>query len=252
MTSIPWQRLAAESIAIVAGILLAFAIDAWWEEQGRIVEEIESLGLIHRDLTDTVEQLAGYRDFAEVGAHAAIDAYGAITGPGPYDAEVIRDDMLLVDRRTVVIPRAAYTDLLSTGNLRVIKDRVLRDELIRFYESAARMERVIQKNNDWVLDGMVGNNYFAKGLLIPRYGREWHQPFVNNLGELLKERLGPDFAHPSDPFWNLASDSEEWRVMRSSLLWAAQIHLIGVFYAERMIDDASRLAAQIQQEVDAR
>ena len=103
MTSIPWQRLAAESIAIVAGILLAFAIDAWWEEQGRIVEEIESLGLIHRDLTDTVEQLAGYRDFAEVGAHAAIDAYGAITGPGPYDAEVIRDDMLLVDRRTVVI-----------------------------------------------------------------------------------------------------------------------------------------------------
>jgi hypothetical protein len=252
MTGIPWKRLLAESIAIVASILFAFAIDAWWEEQGRIDDEIESLSLIHRDLTDTVEQLAGYRDFAETGAHAAVDAYGAITGPGPYDAETIRDDMLLVDRRTVVIPRAAYTDLLSTGNLRVIRDRVLRDEIVRFYESAARMERVIQKNNDWVLDGMVGNNYFARGLLIPRYGREWRLSFINDLGEFLKERLGPDFTHPSDPFWDLPADSEEWQVMRSSLLWAAQIHLIGVLYAETMIDDASRLAEHIQQEIDTR
>ncbi len=82
---------------------------------------------------------------------------------------------------------------------------------------------------------------------IPR-----HQPRVNELGELFKERLGPDFTHPSDPFWNLASDSEDWQAMRSSLPWAAQIHLVGKVYAERMIDDASRLAEQIQQEIDAR
>ena len=30
---IPWRRLAAESVAIVASILLAFAIDAWWDGQ---------------------------------------------------------------------------------------------------------------------------------------------------------------------------------------------------------------------------
>jgi hypothetical protein len=30
---IPWKRLAAESVAIVASILLAFAIDAWWDGQ---------------------------------------------------------------------------------------------------------------------------------------------------------------------------------------------------------------------------
>lgn len=30
---IPWRRLVAESVAIVASILLAFAIDAWWDGQ---------------------------------------------------------------------------------------------------------------------------------------------------------------------------------------------------------------------------
>jgi hypothetical protein len=31
-SEIPWPRLAAEGVAIVASILLAFAIDAWWDD----------------------------------------------------------------------------------------------------------------------------------------------------------------------------------------------------------------------------
>ena len=30
---VPWLRLSAESVAIVASILLAFTLDAWWEQQ---------------------------------------------------------------------------------------------------------------------------------------------------------------------------------------------------------------------------
>ena len=30
--TIPWKRLAIEASAIVGSILLAFAIDAWWDE----------------------------------------------------------------------------------------------------------------------------------------------------------------------------------------------------------------------------
>ena len=32
-TNIPWARISAEAVAIVGSILLAFAIDAWWDEQ---------------------------------------------------------------------------------------------------------------------------------------------------------------------------------------------------------------------------
>ncbi len=30
---VPWKRLSVEAAAIVASILFAFAIDAWWEER---------------------------------------------------------------------------------------------------------------------------------------------------------------------------------------------------------------------------
>jgi hypothetical protein len=43
---IPWKRLSVEALAIVGSILLAFAIDAWWEDLARSSDEVESLELI--------------------------------------------------------------------------------------------------------------------------------------------------------------------------------------------------------------
>ena len=40
---IAWPRLIAESVAIVASILLAFAIDAWWDVQQTFAVEQELL-----------------------------------------------------------------------------------------------------------------------------------------------------------------------------------------------------------------
>jgi len=53
----PWKRIAVEAVAIVASILLAFAIDAWWENRALVRDEIVSLDLIGRDLVESIEQL---------------------------------------------------------------------------------------------------------------------------------------------------------------------------------------------------
>ena len=55
--------------------------------------------------------------------------------------------MLRIDRRTIRLPTAAFTDLLSTGNLRVIQDREVRDAIVRFYEMTERSQTIIDKNN---------------------------------------------------------------------------------------------------------
>jgi len=39
---IPWKRLSVEAAAIVASILLAFAIDAWWGDRQRDEAEARS------------------------------------------------------------------------------------------------------------------------------------------------------------------------------------------------------------------
>ena len=49
---LPWKRLLAEATAIVLSILLAFAIDAWWEDRGD--RQAEKL-LLHRLKADFSE-----------------------------------------------------------------------------------------------------------------------------------------------------------------------------------------------------
>ena len=57
---IPWKRVFVEAAAIVAGILLAFAIDAGWDERNEREEEKEILQSLvvefeaNRDEADSV------------------------------------------------------------------------------------------------------------------------------------------------------------------------------------------------------
>ena len=50
--AIQWRRIAVESVAIVVSILLAFAIDAWWEERQERVEEAEILVGLEQEFLD--------------------------------------------------------------------------------------------------------------------------------------------------------------------------------------------------------
>jgi hypothetical protein len=49
----PWFRIIIEGIVIVGSILLAFGIDAWWNERQQREEERRLLRNIHEDFTET-------------------------------------------------------------------------------------------------------------------------------------------------------------------------------------------------------
>lgn len=54
---IPWKRLAVEATAIIVSILLAFAIDAWWEERGERQAELMLFERLRADFIDTQTML---------------------------------------------------------------------------------------------------------------------------------------------------------------------------------------------------
>jgi hypothetical protein len=71
--SIPWKRISVEAAAIVASILLAFAIDAWWQDRQTRIEEQEVLAglraeflanreLLSRHLADNLKGLQSLED----------------------------------------------------------------------------------------------------------------------------------------------------------------------------------------------
>jgi hypothetical protein len=244
--TIQWKRISVEAIAIVASILLAFAIDAWWAEQAEERDELESLSLIHRDLLETEEQLRDYIAYAQSAAQSAVNAYVALSRPGPYDRDYIKTELFRVDRRTVRIPRAAYQDLLSTGNLRIIEDRLLRDSIIRFYEDMERTELIIRSNNEAFLDGMLNGIYYGEGLLLPLSPNDVRVASVNTANRSIFEKLPEDVRTLPDPLWQLSSDSREWQRLRAAVLLAAGNHSLGAILAKDLLNQATSLADAVR------
>lgn len=54
---IQWKRLSVEAAAIVASILLAFAIDAWWDHRNDLISEVEILHSLQDEFTANHETL---------------------------------------------------------------------------------------------------------------------------------------------------------------------------------------------------
>lgn len=55
---IAWDRIAAEGVAIVISILLAFSIQAWWEDRNERIDELEVLTALQVELKQNVGLMA--------------------------------------------------------------------------------------------------------------------------------------------------------------------------------------------------
>jgi len=67
---IPWPRIAVEGMAIVASILLAFSIDAWWDDKQQHDAEHAILQNLLNDLRDKQELLSEMTRFS----HAIVES----------------------------------------------------------------------------------------------------------------------------------------------------------------------------------
>ncbi len=243
--TIAWKQISIEAVAIILSILLAFAIDAWWTDLERSTDESESIELIQRDLTSAIVMLENHSAFSKGAAQSALDAYVALSGPGPYNHEKIHKQLMAVDRLTMKVPTAAYSDLLSTGNLRLIEDRELRDAIIQFYEGQDRAELIILSNNRNALDRMLFGAFIDDGLVYPHSETDISSININHSYSQINQYLGDQFDHLENPFWKFAPDSREWDKLRAVLLNAALSHFIGENTANIRIEEARKLLKAI-------
>ena len=236
---------------IVVSVLLAFWIDAWWVGLGEAEDERESLELVSRDLKAAIVQLTEYAEFADRVGTGGLNAVAALSSEDPQDGlELSRMIQQATDRRTVALPAAAYTDLVSTGNLRLIQNRKLRDGIVRYYESAEIAQRILEKNSALFLDEHIYGVY-GDGLVMWRTDIPWgHREAQRVAMRDAASRLPEKFEYGPDYFWSLPADSAEWHRLRSSLSVAAATLFMGREYALEIIEDAEALDAEVQRELE--
>jgi hypothetical protein len=128
-TSIPWLRIATESVVIVGSILLAFAIDAAWQENQDRRKEGAALSSLASEFTENRQRLMDSRNAHLRARDDAVGMLRAIANRGDPPGTYELSDSLLLRQGFVESfdpARGALTSLLNSGGLLLISDDSLR------------------------------------------------------------------------------------------------------------------------------
>jgi hypothetical protein len=245
------RRAALESIVIVVSILLAFGIDAWWEERKEAADMRESLEVVRRDLVDALSQLQSFEEFSANIARTSLAAARALSEPNPVAVEnrsMVEDHLVRsMSRRTVRLPRAGYTDLLNTGNLTEIDNRELRDLLVQFYEAADRSQKILEKNSGLFTDQGLKDALISTGLLVPIPTGEGATNVQKERNLLMREVMGPDFPVRPTRLWQLPIDAPELDRVVVALIQNARGAATAQVIARDTHDQATEVIARIDE-----
>lgn len=141
--TIRWKRLLVEAVAIVGSILLAFAIDAWWDDRSdniRLARAIQNIADEVRDAREEIVNAVERNTFR-------MDGIRRFLSLEPDELLILPDDSILSFRGVFSTPSPfdssgyALQGLLAAGNLEIIADDELRSALITWAQFPNEIER---------------------------------------------------------------------------------------------------------------
>ena len=242
--SLRW--FAAEIVVIVAGVLIALALNAWWQDRQDAESEAVYLRLVLRDLDQMAGDLTELLEFETDRIDAGLAVYRAIsTGAVPQSerAEFSRDITSLLSRRTVSVTDATFQDLVNTGGLRLLRNLGVRHRLIAFYEEAERAFRIHDRNNAVFVDELFVREMLGRGLVYNRIGSGLATRAQSD--DMLRELLIGGYIEDPDPIWGLPQDSQVWNTVRAILLQRLRVSAYARQFAEEQLQDTRALQAEI-------
>lgn len=129
---IAWKRLAIEAAAIVASILLAFAIDAWWEERGDRQAEVVLLERLRTDFNAIRAALAVVEEEHRAASEACLFFMNVAAGETlPTTPEVDRMVALVfLASRTFNPGSGAVAAFNDSNSSRLIRNQLLADKIL--------------------------------------------------------------------------------------------------------------------------
>jgi len=136
---VSWRRVAIEFLIIVAGVMVALATDRWTaslDNRKREHKHLEQLQTDFRANLDIANWCAGYKNKLAQSASsvlAVIKGTEARESRGPFPVDV----ELAGWNHAPHYLAEAWQDLLSTGDVRLLRSSTLRSEVARFYQKEA-------------------------------------------------------------------------------------------------------------------
>jgi hypothetical protein len=244
-------RFIAELVLIVAGILIALAIDGWVSAaQDRKTEQVY-LEFLVRDVEQIRARAQAQIDFETNKVAIATRAYQVLSLPDPAAHKAVLAETLgsLSTRQTLILNSATYDQVVNGGDLQLIRNPLLRDELVRYFDRMERYERIAEKNNRDLIDYvyipfMMRAGITLRGEANPAVGT------LNQANQVLAEQLGGDIAYPEDRVLSAPPDADSWNDIRRNVFWRARIAAVGFAIAEAILTESDEMAAALAAELE--
>lgn len=206
-----WLRRLADGVAIVASILLAFGIQAWWESHQDVQIERQALSTLTEEL-DLLDWLLGKADTVSSGVAqgaAYLLATRERSDPAPVDAVALALAEL-ENMATTDASLTAYDLLVNSGRLDIVRNPELTQHLLMLRTLMVVKDRdealevaFLNTRLSPLLDAYVDRGrftdldwYASKGVTRPEIRR-----LPEDFGGLLRDRT----------FWNLLERRVEYR-----------------------------------------
>ena len=125
------RGLLAEGLLIVVSILVAFWIDAWWQERQDRVEEKRILNALRDEFLVNAEKIPYYMNGHQLSADFSAEMIQALheAGPGGEIAVNVRHLGWTVSQSSTDPQRGALDTVLQSGELRYIRSPEIRQRL---------------------------------------------------------------------------------------------------------------------------
>jgi hypothetical protein len=239
---------AAEFLVIVTGVLVAVALNGFYQRRHDARNEATYLALLNRDIGHTTRQLEEKLAFETAQVRDGVTAYREISASvRPENRAAVSAALRkLSDRRTMALLDATYQDLVSTGNLRLIRNRGLRDQIVEFYATTGAQYEIMNKNNSFFVDELYNSLVIGKGLVKP--GRGGNLAVVAALDARLSPILKGGFYDEPDYLWSLPAQAPEWAQLKAALVSRIRISALSEQAAESLLVRTRALGAALATE----
>jgi hypothetical protein len=233
---------------IVTGVLVAVALNGFYQSRQDARHEATYLALLRRDIGHTTRQLEEKATFEAAQLRDGMAAYRALSAAKrPANTAAVSAALRkLVDRRTMALLDATYQDLLSTGNLRLIQNRGLRDRIVEFYGTTSAEYEIMNKNNAYFVDELYNSLVIGKGLL--KMGGGSNVATFGALDDKLIPLLRGGYVDEPDYLWSLPEGAPEWAQLKSTLLMRTRIAAVSEISAQRALERTRALAVALDAE----
>lgn len=142
-----WRRIAAEGVVVIASILIAFGVDAWWAERSERAAEMLELSRVATELRSEVAEISrsiGRHERASAASVAFLRLVDDVNGES--ELVLVPDTILagLLFAPSFETAGAALDGLLGSGRISIVSDAEIRERII---DRESRMQDVMMRQD---------------------------------------------------------------------------------------------------------